>query len=61
MVAKKIKLDEQARERPPFTKVPVVIWVCAWCHVSPNTTRKKFEKHFKLGRVCVCVRALCGE
>jgi hypothetical protein len=33
-----------ASERPPFTNVPNVMWVCAWCCASPITTQKQICK-----------------
>ena len=60
-----------ASERPLYTNVPNVMWVCAWCRVSPITTQKQICKTVLLQQartrarvcvcVCVCVCALCGD
>jgi hypothetical protein len=55
-------------KKPLYTNVPNVMWVCAWCCVSPIITQKQICKAVLL-QVCVCVcvcvcvraRALCGE
>jgi hypothetical protein len=33
-----------ASERPQFTNVQNVTWVCAWCRASPITTQKQIYK-----------------
>jgi hypothetical protein len=33
-----------ASERPPFTNMPYVMWVCAWWRASPVTTQKQICK-----------------
>ena len=43
-------------KRPPFANVPNVMWVCAWCHVSPLPHKNKFVNCF---RTSVCVRVRC--
>ena len=52
-------------ERPLYTNVPNVMWVCAWCRVSLTNTQKQTCKAVLLQLACVCVcvcaRALCGD
>ena len=43
-----------ASERPPYINVPNVMWVCAWCHVSPIITKKQICKLVSLQLACLC-------
>ena len=47
--------------RPPYTNVPNVMWVCAWCRVSPITKQKQICKAVSLQLACVCVRCVVTE
>ena len=49
-----------ASERPLYTNVPNVMWVCVWCRVSPITTQIKFVKQFYYNKL-VCVRCVVAE
>jgi len=44
MRPEKHKNTDGASERPQFTNVPNVMWVCAWCRVSPITAQKQICK-----------------
>ena len=44
-----------ASERPLYTNVPNVMWVCAWRRVSPINTKKQICKAVLLQQACVCV------
>jgi hypothetical protein len=45
-------VQSRASERPLYTNV---MWVCAWCRVSPITTQKRIFKAVLLQLACVCV------
>ena len=51
----------RANERPLYTNVPNVMWVCAWCRVSPITIQKQICKAVLLQQVCVCMCVRCVE
>jgi hypothetical protein len=51
-----------ACERPLYTNVPNMMWVCAFYRVSPLTTQKQILKQFYYNkRACVCVRCVVTE
>ena len=53
-------VESGAIERPLYTNVPNVMWICVWCCVSPITTQKQICKAVLLQVfVCVCVCVWC--
>ena len=48
--------SERCQRKQPYTNVPNVMWVCAWCRVLPITTQTQICKAvFLQARACVCV------